>query len=109
VVETLDPDRMRSSRTSITDSRALVASARDSLLVFLRVELSLANTMLDAAAFSGEESGRRRRRDRAVEACDEVVRYLGMDATRTGLSPAERDELSAGLQALQARLADTGA
>jgi hypothetical protein len=93
---------------SIAASRALVATARDAVFVFLRIELDLANTMLDGAAVSGDEAGRRRRRDRAVEAYEEVVHYLGIDAARTGISPADRQELSVGVHALQARLADAG-
>jgi hypothetical protein len=94
---------------SIAASRALVATARDSLLMFLRIELGIANTMLDGAAISEDEASRRRRRDRAGEACGEVVRYLGFDSARTGLSTADREELTAGLQAVQARLAEPGA
>jgi hypothetical protein len=71
--------------------------------------LGVANTMLDGSAVTQDEVGRRRRRDRAARACDEVVRYLEIDARRHGLSTVDRDEISSGLRAVRARLASAGA
>jgi hypothetical protein len=90
-------------------SRALVASARSSLLAFLRIELGIANTMLDGVAASSDEAARSRRRDRATQACNEVVRFLEIDSARSGLSLADRAELNAGLYAARERLVDAGA
>jgi len=86
-------------------SRALAHSAHDSMVTFLRIELQIANTMLDAAATTHDADSRERRRGRANEACAEVVRYLEADVERPVLSAEEREELSTGLRAVQARMA----
>jgi hypothetical protein len=84
---------------------ALIDTAHESLIRFLRLELSIAHTMLDAADTTRQESSRERRRARANEACAEVARYLGADAKRSGLRSAERQELTEGLSAIRARMA----
>jgi hypothetical protein len=57
-------------------SGALAAAAHDSMVTFLRIELQIANTVLDAAATTNDDEARERRRARANEACAEVVRYF---------------------------------
>jgi hypothetical protein len=84
---------------------ALIDTAHESLIRFLRLELSIAHTMLDAADTTREEASRERRRSRAHQACAEVARYLGADAKRSGLRSAERQELTEGLSAIRARMA----
>ena len=75
------------------------------MLSFVWIELGIANTMLDGAAASRDQTGRLRRRALAMQACDEVVRYLATDVAQSGLSLADREELSAALVAVRARLA----
>jgi hypothetical protein len=86
-------------------SRALADSAHDSMVAFLKIELQIANTMLDAAATTHDAETRERRRGRANEACAEVVRYLDPEVGRSVLSADEREDLSMELRAVQGRMA----
>ena len=70
---------------------------------FLRVELEVGNTMLDAAE-SADENVRTRRWGRAREAHDEIVRQLAR-GTKLGLPARERGEIRDGLARLTKRLA----
>jgi hypothetical protein len=70
---------------------------------FLRVELEVGNTMLDAAEGADEEV-RTRRRWRAQEAHDEIARQLAR-GTKLGLPARERGEIRDGLARLTKRLA----
>jgi hypothetical protein len=70
---------------------------------FLRVELEVGNTMLDAAE-GADEDVRTRRRGRAQEAHDEIVRQLAR-GSKLGLPARERGEIRDGLARLTKRLA----
>jgi len=88
----------------IERSRALIESARAHRVEFLRVELKLANTMLDTSCSTHEELARERRRFRAEQACTEVSRALEADRTQAYLTDAERQELTAGVARVHERL-----
>jgi hypothetical protein len=72
---------------------------------FLRVELEVGNTMLDAAANRIDREVRLRRKGRAQEAHDEVARQLARGA-QLGLHALELAEVRAGLARLKARLGE---
>lgn len=88
----------------IPTTRALRAAAHDTMLTFLRLELGIANTMLDTALSTRNDAVRQRRRDRARDACSEVRRYLDDDSKKALLSGRERAELIDALDAVGARL-----
>jgi len=85
-------------------SRALIESARTHQLEFLRVELQIANTLLDSSCTTHEELSRERQRFRAEQACTEVSRALEADRTAPYLTDAEREELTAGVAHVHERL-----
>jgi hypothetical protein len=81
---------------------ALANAVRTSAVEFLRVELKIANTMLDLAASTDEEETHERRRAQANEACDAVKRYL--DEPAVPLAVKDRQAIMEGLHALQQRI-----
>ena len=86
---------------------ALTESLAAGRLDFLRVELQVCGTLLDAADGSRDDVARARRRARAQEAHDEVARHLAKGAM-PGLTAAQWTELTTGLAALSQRLGDRG-
>jgi hypothetical protein len=90
----------REAEGNAAQLREAVAATRFS---FLQAELLTGNTMLDTADGTQQESVRRRRRGLAQEAHDVVARHLSSGAD-LGLTLPERDEVSAGLAHLKARL-----
>jgi hypothetical protein len=88
----------------ISTSRVLLRSTRASMLTFLRTELRIATTMLDAAESAQDESARNRRLVIASQACSEVVRFLSTDIGMTTLEVAEREELTTGLRTVEERM-----
>jgi hypothetical protein len=92
----------------IANSVELVESARDLHVNSLRLELKIANAMLDASNTAREEATRERRRVRAREACAEVSHWLDAASRPARLTDAERQELSAGLESVRARFAALG-
>jgi hypothetical protein len=85
-------------------NRALLRATRDTMLTFLRTELRVATTMLDAADSTQDESVRSRRLVMANLACAEVVRFLSTDVGMTALEVSEREELATGLRAVEQRM-----
>ena len=81
---------------------ALANAVRSSAIEFLRVELKIANTMLDLAASTTEEETHARRRAQAIEAFSAVKRYL--EAPAVPLLAEDRDSITAGLHALEERI-----
>jgi len=98
------PSFTRAAVDSAEYARAIAASASDALVSFLRVELEVANTMLDAAAATSNGELRARRRDLAHAAHDEVARRLTADAPLPGVTLDVRAELSFQLALVQGRL-----
>ena len=88
----------------IANSRALTATARDLHVEFLRIELKIANAMVDASNTTGDAATRERRRGRAREACAEVSRWLAAALLLARLTEAEREELTVGLSSARERL-----
>jgi hypothetical protein len=84
---------------------ALTYSARQALLDFLRLELKIANTMLDSAALARDDATRERRCRRAREACAEVDQHLTSESPHFQLATSEREELTGGLRLARLRLA----
>lgn len=82
-------------------------AARHAAVEFLRIELRVANTMLDVATCSSDWRGGERRRAAARAACGEVARHLAKGSTIV-LSASERDELTAGLDKLAHRFVAAG-
>jgi hypothetical protein len=89
---------------SIAINRALLRAARDSMLTFLKTELRVAGTMLDAAESTLDESARKRRVVMANQACSEVVRFLSTDLGMTALEVSEREALTTELRAVEERM-----
>jgi hypothetical protein len=92
------------------DARQAVAlapaySARQWALDFLRLELRIANTMLDGATLARDDATRERRCWRAREACAEVDRHLTSASPHFRLTTSEREELADGLRLARLRLA----
>jgi hypothetical protein len=86
-------------------THALAYSAQKSLLDFLRVELKIANTMMDSADLARDDQTRERRCGRAREACAEVDRHLTSGSPHFRLATSEREELADGLRLALLRLA----
>jgi hypothetical protein len=84
---------------------ALANAVRTSALEFLRVELKIANTMLDLAASTGEEETQERRREQAMLACSTVKRYL--DGPAVPLPVEDSQEIRQCLRALEQRISAT--
>jgi hypothetical protein len=89
--------------TDLTRNEAALADAvRSSALEFLRVELKIANTMLDLAASASEQETHERRREQARIACDTVKRYL--DEPAVPIPTKDHDAISESLRALEQRI-----
>ena len=84
------------------DEGALANAVRSSAVEFLRVELKIANTMLDLAAATIEQETHARRRAQALEAYNTVKRYLETPAVP--LLGEDRASIAAGLHALEERI-----
>lgn len=76
-------------------------------LHFLETELSIGNTMLDAAAITQIPASRTRRVAAAWEAHDEVARSLAR-GDHPAFTAAEQEGLEAGLARLRSRLEEAG-
>jgi hypothetical protein len=99
-----DPeDTSRAERDAHGDAASLQAAVAASRFSFLQTELLTGNTMLDAADATQQASMRSRRRALAHEAHDVVARHLAGGAA-LGLTGPEREEVTAGLAHLKARL-----
>lgn len=92
----------------IESSRALVETAHALRVDFLRVEIKIANAMLDTSKTTRDEATRERRLGRAREACAEVSRWLDATLPSGRMTDAEHDELTLGLAQARARLAMPG-
>jgi hypothetical protein len=80
----------------------LADSVRSSAVEFLRVELRIANTMLDLAAATSEAESYARRRAQAQEAYSTAKRYLNEPAVP--LHAEDVRVIAAGLRALEERI-----
>jgi hypothetical protein len=80
---------------------ALADAVRASAIEFLRVELKIANTMLDLAAATGERETRARRRAQAKEACRTVKRYL--EGPAVPLPAEDQQAIAESLRAVEQR------
>jgi len=90
----------------IGQSKLLVASARAALIQFLRIELDVATTMLEAARVTEDRKVRERRRYRAQQAFDTVAHHLSATGTETRLPRESRAEFAAALDRLRQGLAE---
>jgi hypothetical protein len=88
-------------------SSSLLEAARRNAVDFLRIELRIANTMLDAAATATNPQIGARRHDAARAAYDEVARSLAT-GSRLAFSEPERAELGTGLAELARRFDASG-
>ena len=79
---------------------ALRETTRDTGFAFMRIELQVANTMLNITLHDADATRVDRRRVRAIEARDEVARH----ADDVWFTEAQRAELRDGLARLDARL-----
>jgi hypothetical protein len=85
-----------------TNEAALASAVRTSAIEFLRVELKIANTMLDLAASTHEQEAHARRRAQAVEAYNTVKRYLAEPPVP--LPEADSQEILDSLRVLEQRM-----
>jgi hypothetical protein len=88
-----------------TIARALAYAAQQAFLDFLRIELKIANTMIDGAVLARDDATRERRCGRAREACAEVDRHLTSESPHFRWATHEREELTVGLRLARLRLA----
>ena len=84
-------------------SSTLWEAAQRNAVDFLRIELRIANTMLDAADRTTDSRSAARRHDLARAAHDEVARSLA-EGSRVAFSDGDRAELSTGLAEITRRL-----
>jgi hypothetical protein len=83
---------------------AMQAAVRASAIEFLKVELKIANTMLDLAAATSEHGAHQRRRAQAIEAYATVARYLSGEGSTVPLGEEQRKELTVGLLSVARRM-----
>lgn len=81
---------------------ALADAVRASAVEFLRVELKIANTMLDLAAATDEAETHARRRAQANEAYSTVRRYL--EGPAVPIADDDRLAIAEGVRALEQRM-----
>jgi hypothetical protein len=99
-----DPeDTSRAERDAHAEAAQLQKAVAATRFSFLQAELLTGNTMLDAADVTQQASVRTRRRALAQEAHDVVARHLSSGG-ELGLTVPEREEVTAGLAHLKARL-----
>jgi hypothetical protein len=83
---------------------AIKDAVRASAIEFLKVELRIANTMLDLAATTGEHEAQQRRRAQANEACVTVARYLNGEGPAVPLGDEQHAALTVALRSLERRM-----
>jgi hypothetical protein len=83
---------------------AIQDAVRASAIEFLKVELKIANTMLDLAAATEEHETHQRRLAQANAAYATVARYLSGDGSRVPLGEEQREALTMELRTLARRM-----
>jgi hypothetical protein len=83
---------------------AVQDAVRASAVEFLKVELKIANTMLDLAASTEEHEIHQRRLAQANLACATIARYLSSDGPAVPLGEEQREALTRQLRSLERRI-----
>jgi CTP-dependent riboflavin kinase len=83
---------------------AIQDAVRASAIEFLKVELKIANTMLDLAASTAEHEAHQRRLGQANEAYSTVARYLSGEGPTVTLDEEQREALTVELRSLARRM-----